>query len=331
MSATTTAAPAPSRLQSLAGRLTQLARKPTGLIVSVDAISPNPHQPRKTFDEEFLRELAESIRTTGLIEPLVLRALGPDSYQLLAGEQRWRAAKIAGVTELPAVLREVSDDLDALAIALIENLARQDMVPADEIAGVADLALRIGVQATATKIGKTPQWVSKRKRIAQAPEWIRVFVAEGATADVEALYELAKLADDDEPRAREIISSHGKGSHLRALIKTAAKAAASSAAEAAPAARPLADPEDTPDDAGEPDSSLSSPSRGQTEELPISHAKPSRPTDALAPDRADASPLTVHGAQRRGKLITLLTSGGDLVLDLTQDARAELIALLTLA
>ena len=99
-------------------------------LVDTDLIEPSPYQPRTRFREETLAELARSIQSTGIVQPLVVRPLGP-RYQLLAGERRWRAAHRAGLTRVPVVVREVSDEA-ALEITLVENIQREDLNPVEE-------------------------------------------------------------------------------------------------------------------------------------------------------------------------------------------------------
>ncbi|HVB99440.1 MAG TPA: ParB/RepB/Spo0J family partition protein [Candidatus Dormibacteraeota bacterium] len=98
--------------------------------VDVDRIDPNPYQPRRQFREEALEELAQSIRSTGIIQPLILRKNGP-RYQLIAGERRWRAAKRAGLTRVPAIVRDIPET-EALEITLVENIQREDLSPVEE-------------------------------------------------------------------------------------------------------------------------------------------------------------------------------------------------------
>ena len=93
--------------------------------IEVDLISPNPEQPRRTFDEETLEELATSIRELGIIQPLSLRDAGDGTYQIIAGERRWRAAKLAGIATVPAYVRTASDS-EVTEMALIENIQRED-------------------------------------------------------------------------------------------------------------------------------------------------------------------------------------------------------------
>lgn len=216
-----------SRLQSLAGRISETRKVGAAVVsVAVDSISPNPQQPRKTFNEAKLQRLADSIRAHGIIQPVILKSVGQSRYELVAGERRWRAAKLAGSSEIPAILRDVQDGTSSLVTALIENLDREDMTPMDEATGVADLATRTSIQEAARLLGHPPQWISKRKRIAEAPSFVLDFVAKGETTDIEALYELAKLASDDPNAAGKIIADYKKGAHLREQIKSAANPAA---------------------------------------------------------------------------------------------------------
>ena len=97
----------------------------------VDALAPGRYQPRKTMDDAKLAELAESIRAQGVIQPIVVRDLGGRSYEIIAGERRWRASRLAGLTEIPVVVREV-DDRTVIAMALIENIQREDLNPLEE-------------------------------------------------------------------------------------------------------------------------------------------------------------------------------------------------------
>ncbi|MGI8534457.1 MAG: ParB/RepB/Spo0J family partition protein, partial [Candidatus Limnocylindrales bacterium] len=99
--------------------------------VPLDRIESNPEQPRLTFDEETLNELAASIIEHGVLQPILVRPAEPGHYQLVAGERRWRAARIAGLDEIPALIEEIDDDT-ALEIAIIENLQREDLSPLDE-------------------------------------------------------------------------------------------------------------------------------------------------------------------------------------------------------
>ena len=102
-------------------------------IVPVDHIDPNPKQPRVLFEESALEELAASVREHGVLQPILVRPIGPNRYQIVAGERRWRASRLAGLHAIPALIEEIDDDT-ALEISIIENLQREDLTPLDEAA-----------------------------------------------------------------------------------------------------------------------------------------------------------------------------------------------------
>src|SRR3954453_1368550 len=112
--------------------------------LAVEVISPNPAQPRRDFDDQALLALAESVKARGILQPLVVRPLPGGSYELVAGERRLRAAKIAGLEHVPAVVRE-TDEAERLELALIENMARQDLNPVEEARACATLVEDLGM------------------------------------------------------------------------------------------------------------------------------------------------------------------------------------------
>jgi len=193
----------------------------TTVMVSVAEVDPDPEQPRTAFDDSSIEDLAESVRIHGIIQPLVVRLVG-NRTQIVCGERRWRAAKVAGLTEVPAIVREL-DDERAFSESLAENIARESLSPVDEVRAVARLAERHGVQDAARRLGKPHSWVSKRKRIAEGPGFVVDFLSTGASGDIEAHYELAKLAERDADTAKTIIENHAAGGHLREEIKSAAE------------------------------------------------------------------------------------------------------------
>jgi len=129
--------------------------------VAVTAITPNPRQPRRSFDEDALDELAESIRQVGLLQPVVVRAVGAGRYELVMGERRWRAAQRAGLTEIGAIVKQTQDD-DLLRDALIENLHRQQLDPLEEAAAYQQLLDDFGAthEELARKIGRSRPHIS---------------------------------------------------------------------------------------------------------------------------------------------------------------------------
>jgi ParB family chromosome partitioning protein len=148
--------------------------------IPVRAITPNPRQPRRTFDEDSLEELAESIRQVGLLQPVVVRAAGPDRYELIMGERRWRAFQRAGLTEIPAIVKQTQDN-DLLRDALIENLHRQQLDPLEEAAAYQQLLDEFGAthEQLAQKIGRSRPHISNTLRLLNLPPAVQKRVAAG--------------------------------------------------------------------------------------------------------------------------------------------------------
>ena len=160
----------------------------------VEKVVPNPEQPRMTFHEETLQELAASIREHGVLQPILVRPAG-DDFQIIAGERRWRASKLAGKETIPAIV-ERFDDATALEIALIENLQREDLSPLDEAIIYKKMTDELGysIRNLAGKLGKDKGYVENRLRLATAPDDVREMVA--ARYDtLSAAYELMKIED----------------------------------------------------------------------------------------------------------------------------------------
>ena len=140
-------------------------------------IAPNHNQPRKDFDEKALSELAESIEQHGVLQPLVVRPLANGSYQLVAGERRWRAARIAGLTEVPVVIKELTDE-EVIEIAMIENLQREDLNPLEEALGYRYMMdeLKITQEQAAEKVGKSRPAVANALRLLKLPNEVQEMV-----------------------------------------------------------------------------------------------------------------------------------------------------------
>lgn len=150
--------------------------------IAIDRIVPNPKQPRRTFVEAELEELSESIRTKGVIQPILVR---PDPsqaemFEIIAGERRWRAARRAGLTVIPTVVREM-DDREMLEIAIIENVQRADLNAVEEAEAYKSLIDRFGrtQESVAQQVGKSREHVSNTMRLLQLPEDVREHVREG--------------------------------------------------------------------------------------------------------------------------------------------------------
>jgi ParB/RepB/Spo0J family partition protein len=164
-------------------------------IVPLDHIEANPQQPRLAYDKETLDELAASIREHGVLQPILVRPVGPNTYQLIAGERRWRASKLAGLDSIPALIEEIDDDT-ALEISIIENLQREDISPLDEAAMYDRMVREHGysIRKLADKLGKDKGYLENRLRLADAPEEVRALVSLRKDTLSHA-YELMKVQD----------------------------------------------------------------------------------------------------------------------------------------
>ena len=168
--------------------------------VPLDRIEANPENPRLVFDESALEELAASIREHGVLQPVLVRPRGPNQFQLVAGERRWRAAKIAGLAAIPALVEDLDDDV-ALEIAVIENLQREDLSPLEE-ASIYDRMIKdhgYSVRKLAQKLGKDKGYLENRLRLADAPQEVRDLVSLRKDTLSHA-YELMKV---DDPKKRK--------------------------------------------------------------------------------------------------------------------------------
>jgi ParB family chromosome partitioning protein len=146
----------------------------------VSAISANRRQPRTTFDEEALNALTASVREVGVLQPILVRATGPETYELVAGERRWRAAKRAGLQFIPALVRS-ADDAASLEQALVENLQREDLNAMDEAAAYQQLIEDFGLthDEVAARVGRSRAAVTNTLRLFQLPPSVQRLVAEG--------------------------------------------------------------------------------------------------------------------------------------------------------
>ena len=148
--------------------------------IPVASIVPNPHQPRVHFDEESLSELAASIREIGVLQPVLVRGTADGTYELIAGERRWRAARRAGLAVIPAVVR-ATDDIGSVEQALIENLHRQDLTPLEEAAAYQQLIEDFSLthEQVASRVGKSRSSVTNTLRLMSLPASIQALLADG--------------------------------------------------------------------------------------------------------------------------------------------------------
>jgi ParB family chromosome partitioning protein len=197
------------------GPITEVHRLP------IDRVTSNPGQPRQHFDEEALQDLAASIREHGILQPVLVRPRGDGSFQIVAGERRWRAARLAGLMEVPAIIEQI-DDESALEIAIIENLQREDISPLEE----ADMFERMtsqhgySLRKLAQKLGKDKGYIENRLRLADAPPEVRELVATRRDT-LSAAYELMKVSDARKRRrlAAQVASGELSLARLRVRIE----------------------------------------------------------------------------------------------------------------
>lgn len=172
----------------------------------LDVIHPGRYQPRSVFDEDKLEELASSIRTQGVVQPIVVRSTAAGSYELIAGERRWRAAQLAGIDSIPAVVREVTDEA-AVAMSLIENIQREDLNPLEEAAALRRLIdeFQMTHQQAADAVGRSRAAVSNLLRLLELIQEVKDMVD---VRDLEMGHARALLSLQDELQlqaAREVV------------------------------------------------------------------------------------------------------------------------------
>ena len=174
----------------------------------IDSISPNPNQPRKAFDDKTLRDLAASLRQSGVLQPVVVRRLGP-GYQLVVGERRWRAAKMAGLTRIPAVVRE-STDAECLELALVENLLREDLNPMEEAEAYQRLLAEFGwtQEELAHRVGRDRSSIANCLRLLKLPALIQADLRAGRLTMGHARALLSLTSPADQLKLREEILAH---------------------------------------------------------------------------------------------------------------------------
>lgn len=193
--------------------------------LKLNEIEPNKEQPRKTFDEKALRELANSIERNGVLQPLLVRPMADGSYQLVAGERRWRASRLAGLTEVPVVIKEMSDE-QAMEIALIENLQREDLNPIEEAEGLYLLIERYNLtqEEAAARVGRSRPAIANALRLLNLPEEVRNMTKDGK---ISAGHARALLGFDTEKAmlatAKDIVSRDLSVRDVERLAKESSK------------------------------------------------------------------------------------------------------------
>ena len=282
--------------------------KPQGIRnIPVNRITPNPDQPRMTFDEDALNDLAASIREHGVLQPVLVRPTDQHQhYQLVAGERRWRASKAAGLTEIPALIEQL-DDETALEIGIIENLQREDLSPLEE-AMIYDRMTHdhgYSVRKLAQKLGKDKGYIENRLRLAGAPTEIKQLVSLRKDTLSHA-YELLKVED---PKKRRRLAEQVANNEL-SLVKLREKI------EGRPAPEPRA---------AQPDVDAAVP--GQLDEEFAAPATAHRP----APTGDNALVAAKHNLAEALEQLSDILGSSDTLREIGETDRANLAKYLTIA
>ena len=208
--------------------------------IAVDRITPNPKQPRIAADPAAQDDLTASIREHGVLQPILVRPLERGHYEIVAGERRWRAVTALALAMIPAIIEEMSDE-QAIEIAVIENLQRENLSPLDEAAIFARMTSELGysIRKLADKLGKDKGYIENRLRLVAAPADVRALVAERSDT-ISHAYELMKI--DDPARRAELAAQIARGELSLARLKAAVRGESEHPSLGAPAVAPVTAP-----------------------------------------------------------------------------------------
>ena len=204
-------------------------------------IEPDPGQPRKTFDDETLAELSASIAEHGLLQPVAVRPKPSGGYLIVAGERRWRASRMAGLTEVPVIVKDVTDE-QAMELALVENLQREDLDPVEEAAGIRELMTRCDLtqEQAARKLGKSRSALANSLRLLSLPETVLELLKSGFITIGHAKVVLGLPAPELQEEAAQMIADNQLNvRQAEALCKKLAKPAKEPVAAPLPSALPV--------------------------------------------------------------------------------------------
>lgn len=298
----------------------------------VEMLKKGKYQPRSDIDNESIITLSESIRAQGIIQPIVVRVVGEGCYEIVSGERRWRAAKMAKIDKIPCIIRSITDE-EAMAISLIENIDRESMTLVDEAIGIARLADHSSIKECAKMLGKTTQWVSKRIKLSKSPDYIISFCQSGYSRDLEGYYELSKLADKDEIAAKKLIEEWDlnpeERTSLRAKViqlRKGVDAQIESKSEENIANEPM---KNTPINNNYTDRIGSNLMANNTEKVPPSSelnvVTDPKNRDTIEPDLLP--PIELKSVVFEGGYLVLKTNEGDMKFEVSEGAKNELNSL----
>ena len=204
-------------------------------------IEPDPGQPRKTFDDETLAELSASIAEHGLLQPIAVRPKPSGGYLIVAGERRWRASRMAGLTEVPVIVKDVTDE-QAMELALVENLQREDLDPVEEATGIRELMTRCNLtqEQAARKLGKSRSALANSLRLLSLPETVLELLKSGFITIGHAKVVLGLPTPELQEEAAQMIADNQLNvRQAEALCKKLAKPAKEPVAAPLPSALPV--------------------------------------------------------------------------------------------
>lgn len=204
-------------------------------------IEPDPGQPRKTFDDETLAELSASIAEHGLLQPIAVRPKPSGGYLIVAGERRWRASRMAGLTEVPVIVKDVTDE-QAMELALVENLQREDLDPVEEVVGIRELMTRCDLtqEQAARKLGKSRSALANSLRLLSLPETVLELLKSGFITIGHAKVVLGLPTPELQEEAAQMIADNQLNvRQAEALCKKLAKPAKEPVAAPLPSALPV--------------------------------------------------------------------------------------------
>ena len=210
------------------------------VFLPLGAIQPNPSQPRRVFDSAALQELAASIAAYGILQPITVRQQGA-VYELVAGERRWRASRMAGLTEVPVIVKDVTDE-QAMELALVENLQREDLDPVEEAAGIRELMTRCDLtqEQAARKLGKSRSALANSLRLLSLPETVLELLKSGFITIGHAKVVLGLPTPELQEEAAQMIADNQLNvRQAEALCKKLAKPAKEPVAAPLPSALPV--------------------------------------------------------------------------------------------
>ncbi|WP_415922428.1 ParB/RepB/Spo0J family partition protein [Tateyamaria sp. SN6-1] len=209
------------------------------LRVPIDQIAPNPDQPRKQFDAAQLADLVASIKEKGVLQPLIVRQVG-STYEIVAGERRWRAAQQAQLHELPVVVRDFTDE-EVLEVAIIENIQRADLNAIEEAAGYKQLMDRFGhtQEKMAEALGKSRSHIANLLRLLQLPDGVQTYVMDGRLSAGHARALIT--SDDAEALAKQVVNKGLSVRATEALVKKSAEGSDTNIFKSEPSGKPAKD------------------------------------------------------------------------------------------